>query len=266
METLRNEKDVPILISNIEVLHVLSNKIRERKRLATDNGAENGYDNTESSCEQQQERSTRRRDQYQHRDFIEEKVVEYIRLQFDTLNAIPKVTDKVSTKQIHLNNGINGDFEGKNENLPADANVGVHDLNADSNEVTNYLMKMPSLVHSLRGRSRREYKQCTVQRGELNQQNDELDETLPHELYEEEGFGLTGGEIVQILNLIPRESVDLHLIIDELTNRLSEKRQNDLLAKINDVCCCQAVNDIVKHEYVDEDDVYDKNVISNNII
>jgi hypothetical protein len=43
------------------------------------------------------------------------------------------------------------------------------------------------------------------------------------------GFGLTEAESVQILNFMPREPVEIHLMIEELHGRMSEKRQEDLL-------------------------------------
>lgn len=45
-------------------------------------------------------------------------------------------------------------------------------------------------------------------------------------------FGLTDAETLQILNLMPRESVEIHLIIQDLPSRLTEKRQEELLALI----------------------------------
>jgi hypothetical protein len=43
------------------------------------------------------------------------------------------------------------------------------------------------------------------------------------------GFGLTEAESVQILNFMPREPVDIHLMIEELHSRMTEKRQSELL-------------------------------------
>jgi hypothetical protein len=43
------------------------------------------------------------------------------------------------------------------------------------------------------------------------------------------GFGLTEAESTQILNFMPGEPVEIHLMIEELHGRMSEKRQEDLL-------------------------------------
>lgn len=45
-------------------------------------------------------------------------------------------------------------------------------------------------------------------------------------------FALTDGEAMQVLNLVPRELVDLHLIIEDLGSRMSEEKQTDLLETI----------------------------------
>ena len=43
------------------------------------------------------------------------------------------------------------------------------------------------------------------------------------------GFGLTEAESIQLLNFLPREPVEIHLMIEELHTRMSEKRQEELL-------------------------------------
>jgi len=45
-------------------------------------------------------------------------------------------------------------------------------------------------------------------------------------------FGLTDAETLQILNFMPRESVEIHLIIEDLPSRLAEERQEELLTLI----------------------------------
>jgi hypothetical protein len=44
-----------------------------------------------------------------------------------------------------------------------------------------------------------------------------------------EGFGLTDAETLQVLNFMPRESVEIHLMIEELQVRMPEERQDELL-------------------------------------
>ena len=43
------------------------------------------------------------------------------------------------------------------------------------------------------------------------------------------GFGLTEAEAVQVLNFMPKEKVEIHLMIEELHARMSEARQEELL-------------------------------------
>ena len=46
------------------------------------------------------------------------------------------------------------------------------------------------------------------------------------------GYGLTDGEMLQIINHMPTELVELHLIIDDLPSRMSDERQEELLQLI----------------------------------
>uniref|UniRef100_A0A7S2EJ46 DNA-directed RNA polymerase III subunit RPC9 n=1 Tax=Trieres chinensis TaxID=1514140 RepID=A0A7S2EJ46_TRICV len=46
---------------------------------------------------------------------------------------------------------------------------------------------------------------------------------------EDDGFGLTDGEALQVLNLMPRETVEIHLMIEDLPSRMTEERQGELL-------------------------------------
>lgn len=43
------------------------------------------------------------------------------------------------------------------------------------------------------------------------------------------GFGLTQAEAIQCLNMVPTEPVEIHLVVEDLTNRLSERQQDELL-------------------------------------
>lgn len=45
-------------------------------------------------------------------------------------------------------------------------------------------------------------------------------------------FLLTDAEILQICNFMPKESVEIHLIIQDLPTRLTEERQEELLTLI----------------------------------
>jgi hypothetical protein len=47
-------------------------------------------------------------------------------------------------------------------------------------------------------------------------------------------FGLTDAEIMQILNLMPTELVEAHLVVEELHTRLNDEQQEELLQLIRD--------------------------------
>ena len=47
------------------------------------------------------------------------------------------------------------------------------------------------------------------------------------------GFGLARSEALQILNFMPSEAVELHLLIDDLDSRFSTKQQDGLLEAIS---------------------------------
>jgi hypothetical protein len=47
-----------------------------------------------------------------------------------------------------------------------------------------------------------------------------------------EGFGLTHAEALQVINFMPRESVENHLMIEELQTRMSDDKQEELLKAI----------------------------------
>ena len=46
---------------------------------------------------------------------------------------------------------------------------------------------------------------------------------------DEDNFGLTDAETLQILNLMPQELVEYHLIIEDISSRMSDDRQNELI-------------------------------------
>lgn len=47
--------------------------------------------------------------------------------------------------------------------------------------------------------------------------------------HDEDNFGLTDAETLQILNLMPQELVEYHLIIEDISSRMSDDRQNELI-------------------------------------
>lgn len=125
METLNTDKP-PDLVSNIEVMQILEEKIEARKEA---------------------KKATKGGTTLRQRDWIEEKVLEYLK-STPCVRAVPD--------------------------------------------------KMPHLVKRLRGRPK-------------------------------EGFGLTDAETLQVLNFLPQESVEIHLMIEELQARLPDEKQEELM-------------------------------------
>lgn len=65
-----------------------------------------------------------------------------------------------------------------------------------------------------------------------NNSHDEKEETTHNNHPPISGFELTDAETLQILNIMPKEVVDLHLMIQDLQERMSEERQEELLRVI----------------------------------
>lgn len=48
----------------------------------------------------------------------------------------------------------------------------------------------------------------------------------------ETGFGLTEAEALQVVNFMPKEKVEIHLMVEELHTRMTDDRQDELLQYI----------------------------------
>lgn len=149
METLKNHLGAPILITNTELLHILSEKCS--KRQAEQEAVEQEQEDNNSASDQTRQKPKQRRDRFQHRDYIEESTLAYL----------------------------------------------------ESTRCSQDLKALPTLVETLKGNA------------------------------EDGGFGLTDGETLQMLNTMPTESVELHLIVEDLQSRLSEERRNELLVIVS---------------------------------
>lgn len=73
------------------------------------------------------------------------------------------------------------------------------------------------------------------------------------------GYNLTEAEALQIMNNMPSEPVEIHLMIDELQSRMSEERQEHFLEFIRSYCIGDeeendATNATQEAEPMDEDD------------
>lgn len=234
MEILKNDEDVPTLISNLEVLYILSNKIEERQSINDQSQLGQDHHNDIGMNQQQPlQRNVRRRDKFQHRDYVEEKVVEYIQsspcgnIGLTKLKHMPQLVSILKRKRSKNNNA-------KQDKNPVDNH---DDIN---NEKSDYEMNG---YHSNNGKVNA-HENCN---GSKQQENS-------YRIENKKGFGLTDGETVQILNLIPSESVEIHLMIDDLSRRLTESQQDDLLRTIRQYCYDTEEKDESGHEINQEYD------------
>mgnify|MGYP001800654337 CR=1 FL=1 len=56
------------------------------------------------------------------------------------------------------------------------------------------------------------------------------------------GFGLTEAESLQVINSVPREPVEIHLLVEDLQTRMTERQQDDLLRVIKSFTTTEADN------------------------
>ncbi len=156
MEVLKSG-DVPALVTNIEVMNILSKRIENRQE--------------EGSIAANDIHMKKTNPKLRHRDFIEEKVLEYL------------------------------------QTTPC-ANV--------------ELQRMPELISKLNGWNVDSVNETVKSDGDT-----ESIETTT-------GYRLMDAEILQILNLMPTEKVEAHLMIEQLENRMDDHRQDQLLQLISE--------------------------------
>lgn len=158
METLTNS-DTPTLVTNLEVMHILAERIENRDAEQSD---------------KHQNSKRRQHPKLKHRDWIEDEVYAYLQ-QTPSANLDPK--------------------------------------------------RMPQLVATLRG------KKIPTTNSPKKSDNGEKNgnKNKPETPTSDESFGLTDAETLQILNLLPREPVEIHLMIEELHSRMTDEKRDELL-------------------------------------
>mmetsp|Transcript_8988 Transcript_8988/g.10413 ORF Transcript_8988/g.10413 Transcript_8988/m.10413 type:complete len:192 (-) Transcript_8988:307-882(-) len=179
MENLKSG-DVPALVTNIELKNILSKRLSIRRE-EEEAAAELGHGTSETS------RKNRSNGKLRHRDFIEEKVYEYLSGSACThtdIKELPTLVSKLKQKNssstyINSNNGRSGD----NKMIKSEEGTAIP----------------VSLVDEVKTK----------------------------------GYGLTDAEILQVLNLMPTEPVEIHLIIEDLASRLNEDEINEMLQLIS---------------------------------
>mmetsp|Transcript_26278 Transcript_26278/g.77699 ORF Transcript_26278/g.77699 Transcript_26278/m.77699 type:complete len:221 (-) Transcript_26278:76-738(-) len=175
METLKSG-DVPSLVTNIEVMQILSDRIEVRRQ-------------ADEADEAAPAARRRRKDsKLRHRDWVEETVLEY-------LQGTPCAT---------ADKGRMPEFVGK--------------LRGQKKPIAAQTKRSAKATGSTSMDSESGNHHADDDRGE-NGTNERQDEE----------FGLTDGETLQVLNLMPREPVEIHLLVEDLPSRMSEERQAELL-------------------------------------
>jgi hypothetical protein len=169
MECLTNGSSTsPVLISNAKVLEMLQKNVKEnKKRLAK----------VQKAKDKKHNKKTMVRNRFEHRDWIEEKVLNYLK----------------KTPCIHLP-----------------------------------IRKIPELKRKCMGTKR-----GSMQRQDKPTRNAAAAmETATEDTAASPTYGLTEAETLQILNFMPEEPVEIHLMVEELHARMSETQQEEFLAMI----------------------------------
>lgn len=186
METLKSGQ-LPALVTNIEVMHILSDNIEARNQ-------ESEKANDGIVVVQEDQNKKREAGKFRHRDFIEETVYNYLQYtpcaQIIEIEKLPefvkilKTPPKKKKKKKKTSTGV------------------VDDLAEDTIEVVPSGENMDTFDNNSGG-----------------------------------GFGLTDSETLQILNHVPREPVEIHLLIEDLPSRFNDDEQERLLQSIQTHLC-----------------------------
>mmetsp|Transcript_11306 Transcript_11306/g.21153 ORF Transcript_11306/g.21153 Transcript_11306/m.21153 type:complete len:199 (-) Transcript_11306:106-702(-) len=114
---------------------------------------------------------------------------------------------------------------------------------------------MPEFVSKLKGGSKERLLDATVPTKEsLEEEVAKVGNDLNNAT--SEGFHLTDAEILQILNHMPSEPVEIHLMIEDLMSRMDEEKQNNLLQLIGEYSNPQEAateeEEIIEEDLIDE--------------
>ena len=172
MEVLsKTTSESPVLLSNFEVMNLLSGRITTREE-------KQKKDAEESNKRGKKHRTSTK---FQHRDWIEEHVFGY-------LQTTPCVALESTSQMKQLKAKLVSTKRQKKAK-----STGLSSTKSTTNKNANDSDKISSITT---------------------------------------GFGLTEAEAIQVLNFMPTELVEIHLMIEELNSRLDENRQEELLQLI----------------------------------
>jgi RNA polymerase Rpb4 len=191
--SLYNATETPVLISNIEVLELLQKQQKQRveqEKAAAQRGGGEQQQQGDNNGDAGRPLAKKQR-RVRHRDWIEEQVMLYIQ----------------STPCMQIANSTRPErhqLEKKLTNLPKKKGIG------SSSESFNSTTTMTTTTTDA---------SSTGSNGAGQQLH----------LQQQGGYGLMPAEALQILNFMPTQMVEIHLMIEELNERMTEKQQEEFL-------------------------------------
>jgi RNA polymerase Rpb4 len=190
------------LLTNLAVLELLQPRVEQRRQQQQEEG--------ETLCGENAKRKQRkRRKSLRHRDWIEEQVVDYIRksatVQFQSSKHALPLQMRLQKRSRKRKPSTVDD--------PTATKATNESDNSTALALSSSLLCMNGIFPS-------------------------TDDASMHILEEEEEgneetfFDFTEAEAIQVINFSPREPVDLHILIDDLSERLSVQQQEECLSLI----------------------------------
>eukprot|EP00978_Attheya_sp_CCMP212_P008360 scaffold19705_cov58-Attheya_sp.AAC.2 len=222
METLKSG-DAPSLVTNVEVMTLLAEHMKERKEETRHNN---------NNRQNQRRRSGVPR----HVDWIEETVHAYLTstpcaTTTTGLERLPTLVTKLKSKRkIKINKAMEGTSTNHNNNGTTHTDSTM--TNGDHHGMVKLESGVDEETNQMDTGNDRETTATAAAEVAAAVVSSSSQEDAPQEKGEEGGFGLTDAETLQVLNMMPQESVDIHLMIEDLTVRMTEERQEELLELI----------------------------------
>ncbi len=219
MEHLKSG-EVPALVTNLELMNILSKRLTTRKEEEEAAAAlEHGSSSIESCAK-------RKNSKLRHRDYIENSVYEYLAHSPCAGVDIKKMPTLVSRLR-----GSKSKAQAKQAQAKSQAKSKSSLQRGETNENNNTV----KFVKTEEGAEEQPAGQpipigTNEENSDINA-NANVNANINANL--NQGYGLTDAETLQVLNLMPTEPVEIHLMIEDLSNRLDEDEQNSLLELIS---------------------------------
>ncbi len=201
MENLKSG-DAPALVSNFEVMKILSKRLQSRVQ----------HNEEDKQQKQRNERrNSSKHPKLRHRDYIEQSVYDYIQQSpCGNLKDVEFSTMTQLVKKLRGSRSNRDKRKGQSQTSQEQSQIIV-----DSKRPRNASVKNEEVSH-------------------LKQESSHEMEVLADNGNDNDNYGLTDAETIQILNHLPTLPVEIHLMIEDLTGRLSDDQQTSLLQLISD--------------------------------